>query len=451
MPVYTVAKRRGKAKIKMSAKREEAMRHLVDSYSEEFDVRMSVIQDLIPLGLKAVAEELQNEVRRLAGEKHSRAGANARWGWQNGSAYLRDQKFPVRVPRVRDVEANKEVPLESYQRLQRPFDDDGGALRRLLHGLSTHKYHESSALAAEAFGVSASSLSKRFKRGSAQKLRQLQTRSLAQHNIIAIFIDAKRYAEDGIMVALGITIDGKKIILGIEQIHRENSRAIIQWLDKLIERGLAFEKGILFIIDGSKGIKKAIEERFSVYALIQRCRWHKRENVVAYLDEAQQAVFRRRLQEAYAETTYKEARAQIGQLHRELEKVNLSAANSLMEGLEETLTIHHLGLSPELSKSLSTTNCIESVMSQMGQYTDKVDRWRNSSQIFRWTATALTDIEPRLHKIKGYQYLPLLRHKLLDIVRGRLQKETGVKKQEVAVVSTVESVGDRSLQTILER
>ena len=434
MPVSNVAKRRGKAKIKISSKREAAMQRFVDSYSEDFNVKMVLIQDLIPLGLSKVAEELQSEFMKLVGAKHSRAGNNARWGWQNGSVYLRDQKFPVRVPRVRDVEANKEVALESYQRLQRPFDDDGGVLRRLLHGLSTHKYEESSSLAAEAFGISASNLSKKFKRGSALKLQQLQTRSLSQYDIIAIFIDAKRYAEDGIIVALGVTIAGEKIILGVEQIHSENSRAITQWMDKLIERGLVFEKGILFIIDGSKGIKKAIEQKFSIYALIHRCQWHKRENVVAYLDKPQQAVFRRRLQEAYSKTTYKEAHADLDRLHKELETVNMSAANSLAEGLEETLTIHHLGLSTELSHSLGTTNCIETLMAQMGSYTDKVDRWHNSNQILRWTATACMDIEPRLNRIKGHRYLNVLRHKLLEITKERSGEKSSVSVREVVEI-----------------
>lgn len=424
MPMNNVTKRRGKAKVKITEKRKVAMERIADSYSEEFNVKMTVIQELIPLGLKAVSEELQYEVKRLAGEKYSRTGNNARWGRQNGSVYLRDQKFPIRVPRVRDVEAGEEVPLDAYQRLQRPFDDDGGAFRKLLHGLSTHKYQENSALAAEAFGISASNLSKKFKRGSADKLRELQTRSLAQDDFVVIFIDAKRYADDGIIVALGVTIEGRKYVLGVEQIHSENSRAIEQWLDRLIERGLKFEDGILFIIDGSKGIRKAIERKFSIHALIQRCRWHKRENVVAYLDEAQQAVFRRRLQDAYAKTTYEEAKTELEKLHGELEKVNMSAANSLLEGLEETLTIHRLGLSPELSMSLGTTNCIESVMSQMGQYTDKVDRWHNSGQILRWTATALIDIEPRMHRIKGYRYLKMLRSKLREIMETRAGKKS---------------------------
>ena len=445
MPIGNISKKRGKAKIKISSKREAAMQRLMDSYSEDFDVKMSVIQDLIPLGLKAVADELKSEVRRLAGEKHSRAGANARWGYQDGSVYLRDQKFPVRVPRVRDVEANREVTLEPYQRLQKPFDDDNGALLRLLHGLSTHKYHESSSLAAEAFGISASNLSKRFKRCSADKLKELQERSLKQYDIVAIFIDAKRYADDGLIVALGVTMDGHKIVLGVEQIHSENAKAIEQWFDKLIARGLRFEDGILFIIDGSKGIRKAIERKFSIYAVMQRCRWHKRENVVAYLDDSQQVIFRRRLQLAYEKTTYKETKAALDVLHHELETVNMSAANSLMEGLEETLAIHHLGLSPEISRSLSTTNCIESVMSQMGQYTDKVDRWHNSGQILRWTATSLVDIEPRLNKIIGYRYLSILRSKLQETVRQRLQKGSEVKTLETAEVSLVGVDGDRSI------
>jgi transposase-like protein len=436
MPIGNVAKRRGKAKIKISSKREAAMQRIMDSYSEDLDVKISVIQDLIPLGLKAVADELQNEVKRLAGDRHSRVGNNARWGHQNGSVYLRDQKLPVTVPRVRNVDLNTEVPLEAYRRLQTPRNNDADVMRKLLHGLSTHKYHESSTLAAEVFGISASNLSKRFKRCSADKLKELQERSLKQYDIVAVFIDAKRYADDGLIVSLGVTIDGRKVTLGVEQSHNENSRAIEQWFDKLITRGLRFEDGILFIIDGSKGIRKAIERKFSIYALIQRCRWHKRENVVAYLDDSQQTLFRR-LQTAYEKTTYKEAGAALDVLHRELETVNMSAANSLAEGLEETLTIHHLGLSPELAKSLSNTNCMEPVMSQMGQYTDKVDRWRNSSQILRWTATSLMDVEPRLNKIRGHRYLSLLRSKLQGIIRQRLQKESIAKEPETAEVSMV--------------
>ena len=431
MPMFNLARKRGKAKIKISNKRKAVMNQIVDTYSEEFDIRLSVIQDLIPLGLKAVAEELQGEVKRLAGEKHGRGGDNARWGSQGGSVYLRNEKFPVRVPRVRNTRTNEEVPLKAYRRLQEPFDDDENILKRLLHGLSTHKYRESSTLAAEAFGISASNLSKRFKRCSADKLKSLQERSLTGYDFVVVFIDAKRYATDGVMIALGVTLTGHKIVLGIEQVHSENSAAIGQWLERLVERGLKFEQGILFIIDGSKGIRKAIEQKFGPYALIQRCRWHKRENVMSYLNEAEQTVFRRRLQDAYNKTTYKEAATALKQIYRDLEKINLSAANSLLEGLDETLTIHELGLSVELARSLSTTNCIEGFMSQIGAYTDKVDRWHNSSQIQRWIATSALDIEPRLRRIKGHHFLKILRFKLMEIVTTRTEKKIATEAKKL--------------------
>mgnify|MGYP001560214941 CR=1 FL=1 len=436
MPIkFNITRRRGRAKIKIEDKRKEVMNKIVDSYSEDFDVKMSLIQELIPLGLKAVTEELQAEVKRLAGERHERGGDNARWGKQNGSVYLRDQKIPIQVPRVRNTATNQEVQLESYQRLQQPFAGDEQTVLKLLHGLSTHKYSRSAALAGEVFGVSASNLSKRFKQQTTKTLKQFYNRSLSAYDIVGVFIDGKRYAEDGLMVALGVTIDGQKVFLGIEQSHSENAKSIEQWLDRLVERGLKFEQGILFIIDGSKGIKKAIQRRFGQYAFIQRCQWHKRENVTSYLDDTQKALCQRRMKEAYAMTTYKEAENELRKIYQELLNVNESAANSLAEGLEETLTLHALGLSPELSKSLNTTNCIESVMSQLGQYTDKVDRWHNGWQVLRWTAAGLMDIEPKLNKIQGAHYLNILRFKMQEAIKHHKGKQTQTRELLTAAVN----------------
>lgn len=432
-PNGTVARKRGKAKMRIELKRRSAMDKLAGLGSEDLDVRTALIQELIPLGLKEVNDQLQDELMRLTGIRHDRGGDNHRWGHQNGSVYLRDQKIPIEVPRVRNAATDEEVPLESYGRFKRPFMDDGQTVLKLLHGLSTHRYEESSALAAEAFGISASSLSKRFKEKTADTLKSLQTRSLKSHDFLIVFLDGKRYAEDGIMVALGVTLEGKKLILGIEQTHSENARAIEDWLERLIARGLCFEEGILFVIDGSKGIKKAVERKIGEYALIQRCQWHKKENIVAYLDDAQKVLARCRISQAYAKTTYREAKEELLKLHAELTRVNESAATSLMEGLEETLTLHHLGLAPELARSLSTTNCIESVMSQMGQYTDKVDRWHNSNQILRWTAESVMDLEPRLNRIRGYRYLKVLRFKLREMVLKR--QNLSVKDRETVEVS----------------
>lgn len=240
MPKNNLANKRGKSKIKISDKRDAAMQRIVDTYSEEFDVKIAVIQELIPLGLKAVVEELQAEAKRLAGERYPHGGDNARWGKQNGSVYLRDQKVPIKVPRVRNSVTNEEVQLESYQRLQKPFDGDDQTVLKLLHGLSTHQYSRSASLAGEVFGVSPSNLSKRFKVQTTKTLKQFYNRSLKEHDIVCIFIDGKRFADDGLIIALGITIDGTKIFLGIEQTHTENAKSIEQWMDRLVERGLKF-------------------------------------------------------------------------------------------------------------------------------------------------------------------------------------------------------------------
>jgi len=436
-----LSKKRGKAKFKVSKKRTDLMNRLLDTYSQEQDILATAIQELIPLGLQRVAEELQQEVKSLVGRRHERGSDNSRWGWQPGSVYLRDQKVPMMRPRVRNTKLNQEVPLTLYQRLQEPLKADGQTVLKLLNGISTRRYQESAELVPEVFGLSPSNLSKRFKNKTTDALRKLHNRSLADEDIVCIFIDAKRFAKDGLMLALGITIDGKKIILGIEQSYSENSNVSGQFLDRLIERGLRFENGILFIIDGSKGFKRAIKNTFGQYAFLQRCQWHKRENVIAYLDPTQQALCRRRMQEAYRRTTYKEAEAELNRIHQELLKVNQSAANSLLEGLEETLCLHRLGVSPELGKSLNTTNCIESVMSQVEQYTQKVDRWHNSEQILRWNAASLLEIEPRLRKIRGCRFLKVLRYKMQQEIKERLSQENGVSqstaKPEIAEAAAI--------------
>ena len=157
---------------------------------------------------------------------------------------------------------------------------------------------------------------------------------------------------------------------------------------------------------------------FGRQAVVQRCQWHKRENVLRYLPPSQQATWRRRLQQAYERASYAEARAALLRLRQELRTLNRSAAASLDEGLEETLTLHRLGLFDVLGVSLKTTNCLESLLAQVGQMTDKVDRWRTSDQKHRWVASALLAIEPRVRRIKGYRHLPRLHAALQADIQG---------------------------------
>jgi putative transposase len=375
------------------------------------DVKVEMIQALIPLGLRYVKEVLDQEVRELAGERYQRNGlaGHDRWGEQGGSVYLLDHKLPIMVPRVRNRDEGKEVRLRSYERLQEPRDGDEGVLRRILRGLSCRGYEECAVEVPEAFGMSGSSVSRRYIRASARELKKLCERRLEGYDIVVLILDGKRFGSDEMIIALGVTSDGRKIPLGFVQTGAESERVGREMLEGLLERGLRVEPGLLCVIDGAKGLRKAIYGVFGNRALVQRCQWHKRENVVGYLPKSMQAQMRRRLQEAYQEPTYEKAKDKLLKIRKELGLINQSAVSSLEEGLEETLTLHRLGLFRQLGVSFKTTNGIESLMSLVGQRTDKVDYWRNSDQKHRWLAAALLDIEPRLRKAKGYRYLPQLR------------------------------------------
>jgi len=395
--------------------------------TEEIDTKVALIQALIPLGLQAVAETLEAEVVTLAGTRYGRTGGRpdvVRWGQQPGSVYLADQKLPIWVPRVRDRAANREVPLTTYAQLQVPRAADTGLFRKVLVGLTCRQYEACAEAVPAAFGLSASSVSRRFIRASARHLQTLGERRLDQDTFVAVVLDGKTFAEDAMVIALGITLQGQKKILGFIQTATENEPVCAAFLRKLLERGLRVEPGLLCVIDGAKGLRKAIESVFGAHALVQRCQWHKRENVVRYLPTTQQAAWRRRLQQAYEQPTYAEARAALGRLHHELRQGNVSAVASLDEGLEETLTLHRLGVFPVLGMSLKTTNCLESLNAQLGQLTDKVDHWRTSDQKHRWVASALRLIEPRLRRIKGYRYLPQLRAALQAAI-GRAEPQAG--------------------------
>jgi putative transposase len=391
----------------------------------EMEGRIALIQELIPLGLKAVNDVLQEEVRSLAGGRYSREGVAAgvdRWGSQPGSVYLADQKVGIQVPRVRDRVLG-EIRLTSYEQLQTPRKLDEGLLKKVVNGLSCRNYQECAEAVPEAFGLSPSTVSRRTIRATARKLKQLQERPLDGHDFIALFLDGKSFAGQQILIGLGITMTGEKMILGFLQAGTENERVCADFLRNLVERGLNAEQGLLCVIDGSKGLRKAIDKVFGENAVVQRCRWHKRENVVGYVSKSRQAQFRKRLQDAYQKPTLKEAERALSTIGKELRLINQSAASSLDEGLEETLTLHRLGLADKLGASFSTTNCLESINAQVGQRTDKIDYWKNSNQLHRWVATALLEIEPRLNRVRGYQYLPQLRRALKAEISRKVEEK----------------------------
>ena len=381
----------------------------------ELDARIALIQALIPVALERVQAELKADVERLAGERYVREGrlpGHVRWTLQRGSIYLADQKIPIEVPRVRDRLRNQEVPLPTYERLQAPRTLDTGLLHKVLGGLSTREYERCAEAVPEAFGLSASTVSRRFKRASARKLQELSERRLEGYDLVTLLLDGKTFAEDEMVTAVGVTITGEKVLLGFVQTATENRKVCAAFLRELVERGLRVDLGLLVITDGAKGLHAAVREVFGTAALLQRCQWHKRENVLAYLPDRHRATFRRKLQAAYDQPTYDKAKRALGKVRAALILLNVSAASSLDEGLEETLTLHRLGVFQQLGTSLNTTNALESIHARVESRTAKVDHWRNSEQKQRWLATALLDLEPRLRRIRNYRALPLLREAL---------------------------------------
>ena len=269
--------------------------------------------------------------------------------------------------------------------------------------------------------MSSSSVSRAFVEASAAKLREFQERDLSGLDVVVVFLDGKSFADDEMVIALGVVEGGEKQFLGFVQTETENERVVSQFLRSLVDRGLDTSSGLLVVVDGSKGLLSATRKVFRKRALIQRCQWHKRENVVSHLPKTDQSYWRGRLQRAYDRPTYDEAKRELLKIRAELAEINESAVRSLDDGLEETLTLHRLGLYAVMGRSLKTTNILESVNSQAEDRCCRVDHWQNSSQKQRWLAAALLDIEPRLRKLVGYWHLP----KLQAAIMKELKLESG--------------------------
>jgi len=390
----------------------------------ELDPRVELIRQLIPLGLAEVGRLLDEEVEELAGRRYARkaeAEGPCRHGHNPGSVRLGGQRHPVKVPRVRGPAG--EVRLASYERLHGGAGEvDEGLFRKVLLGISCRDYEAAVEAVPGAIGLSKSTVSREFKKATAAQLKAFQERDLSQYDVVVVFLDGKTFAEDGMVIALGVTMTGEKVLLGFIQAETENTVVITSFLRGLKDRGLDLSAGALVVLDGAKGLRSGVLAVFKNQVLIQRCQWHKRENIVSHLPKAEQKSWRGRLQRAYQRPTYKEASKALKELRTELDEINQSALASLDEGIEETLTLHRLGVFPLVGRSLKTTNVIESVNAQAEQRCGRVDHWKNSNQKHRWLAAALFDIEPRLRRLLGYRHLPKLRE--------AIQNELGISQPE---------------------
>ena len=386
---------------------------------------MELIRALVPLGLLHVQELLDQEVTVLAGARYARKDESVegrRHGSNPGTVGLAGQRVPIRVPRLRHI-AGSEIPLRSYEAMRGDRDVDDLLLRRVLYGISCRNYEAAAAVIPGAIGLSSSTVSRGFIQASAAQLRAFQERDLSGEDVVAVFLDGKTFADATMVIALGITMAGEKRFLGFVETDTENATVLTPFLRSLVERGLDPSQGVLVILDGGKGLRTAVRKAFRNQALVHRCQWHKRENVVSHLAKHEQAAWRQRLQRAYNRPDYDEALGALETLLGELDERNQSAAGSLAEGLDETLTLHRLGVYGVLGRSFKTTNCLESVNALVEERCAKVDHWQTSSQRHRWLATALLDIEPRLRKVMGYRHLSTLR----DALKRELKIDTDIE------------------------
>ena len=360
-------------------------------------------------GLQLMDLLMQEEVRELVGERSQRQAERSanRWGSEQGYCVVMGQKVPVKRPRVRTTD-DQEVRLGSYEMFHRGEPLTETVWEKLMLGLSTRKYGQAVRQFSEAYGLEKSAISEHFIAASRAKLKDLMESRLDKTRLCALLIDATPFEGQQMVAALGIGQDGRKTILGIRQGATENATVVGELLGDLVSRGLDFTEPRLYVLDGGKALTAAVKKYAGESAAIQRCQVHKRRNVLDHLNDEQKPGVAKRLNAAYAMEDYAAAKQALNQLHRELMDLNPSAARSLGEGMEETLTVHRLHVPMQLRKTLASTNVIESAFSIVERVCRNVKRWHDGDQRERWVGSGLLVAQKQFRRITGYKQVPAL-------------------------------------------
>lgn len=390
---------------------------IVEMIQSASEVVTTVIHEL---GRQTLETILLVSAEQVAGAKTpGKASGDIRWhGSQPGNVQLADRKVEVKRPRLRH-KTEGEVKVPAYEALR----DDGRTghhmLNALMRGLSTRQYNDVLPAMAATVGVSRSAVSRQAAEASAEQLKQLQDRRWDEVEILVIYIDGQRFGEHHILSAVGVDASGRKHILGIECGATENAAAVKRLMTHLRDYGLRTDRKYLFVIDGAKALRAAIEEVFGTEQPVQRCRNHKLRNVLDELPEEQQGQTLNLMRAAWKVKTAEEGEKRLEQLARFLERDHESAARSIREGMAEMFTLQRLQIPPSLHKCLATTNIIESPQSGVQKRTSNVTRWRDSAMVQRWVASAWLITEKHFRRIDG--------HKDLWALAAILGRETELK------------------------
>ncbi len=381
-----------------------------------------LISLLLPPSVKEFMRQVEDEVTMLCGGRYSRSGKCSRWGRQDGSIYLGGHKVGIERPRVRSNGA--EHPLKFYEQFQSPELFDKDVFTSGLKHVSQRDYAKGIRAIQGSFGFGKSKVSKSWIKSTKANLTEMMERELGPLDIISVFIDGKRFRNYGVVVALGVSSDGRKHVIGLFQAETENSTSCIELLNDLERRGLP-TSGLLFVVDGGSGINKALEIKYLVNdekkraAVRLRCHFHKLNNLVDILGRNHEkmpeilSIFSA-MKNAKDSV---EARAHSRTLEGILKRANQSALKSFLEAKSDLMTLHELGLNADLKRFFSTTNPIENVNSLTEEDLRRVKRWRDSEHFQRWFAASALNAERKMRKVRGFKELPKLKSKLCELTK----------------------------------
>jgi transposase-like protein len=408
---------------------EAALSSLFEVITEE---TAPLILNHLELSRQAALTVMQQQAAEYAGDRYGHDkphdGRYSRWGSNPSSIRVGGQKLPVEVPRLMDHHQQRTFTPEVYHQMRTIAEPSLAVMKALLRGLGTRQYRETAEVLLDSFGLSKSALSAAFVEYSNTMLEEYLERRLDDEQYVALFIDGKMIQSQSIVVAIGITEKGYKRMVGLTHATTENASSIGVMLRQMVGRGLDFEQGLLVVLDGGKGLRKAVDTVFGHHAVVQRCQKHKERNVLDHLAEGLREVWARRLREFFACQDHAEARSMADAIHADLKRVSIPAARSFAEGIDEVLTLVRLGVADIFSRSFSTTNIVESVNSGIARFTRHITRWTDGNQRLRWAAMALMELEPNWNRVQNFKRLPMLQRAVQQEVNQRIKEATSDSK-----------------------
>lgn len=368
-------------------------------------VRGDLREFVVNAGMVALAEMLEQDRIKACGPRyeHDRDRAAHRAGHARGSLVMGGRRITVQRPRARGRDG--EVVLPTWEAFAADDPLEARAVEQMLVGVSTRRYKRSlEPMPAQVTerGTSKSAVSRRFVAATTRSMKELLERSLVDLDFVALMVDGVCIADHVLLVALGITSDGSKHVLGVREGATENAASCKELLGDLVARGLPADRSILAVIDGSKALVKALRAVFGGHVIVQRCQAHKVRNVVEQLPEKARAGVRAAMRQAYRTRDGAKAKRLLQNLLRRLSDDHPGAAASLAEGLDDTLTVKQFGLPEWLERTLATTNAIENVIGCIRRHEARVSRWKNGKMIVRWTIAGLLDAEKRFHRVRDH-------------------------------------------------